>query len=279
MDIVYHNENYQESKLTAVSINNRSFNYGDGFFETIRIFNGTAIFWQYHYSRIEKAAKTLGFENLPSSTNLLKIITELSKKNNAPNARIRLNFYRKGQGLYTPDTNEIGLTGKCIALKSKQFTLNNKGLEVGIFTTYKLSAGSVSSIKTNNALPYILAAKHVKANNLDTALLINNNNQIVDSIYSNIWIVKNDILHTPPLNSGGVTGTMQSFLTKMLNTWGYKHITKPLHKNDLQYADELFLTNAIKGIQWVKNFNQKQFNKKISEQLLNELNNYLSSIT
>jgi branched-chain amino acid aminotransferase len=78
------------------------------------------------------------------------------------------------------------------------------------------------------------------------ALVLNSENRIADSAIANIYWVKDNRIFTPPLSEAPIQGVMRRFLLEQLPI--HEH---PLTIETLEQADEVFLTNAVRGIQWV----------------------------
>ena len=254
-----------EDKIIAadqvkLSLTNRSFRYGDGLFETIRMFNYKLPYLDKHLTRLEQGCTVLGLVLEDDfRKNILDCLIKLAEKNNTPNARLRLMVYRKGGGLYTPDINNASVFIECKKLETASFVWNEKGLNLGIYREMKIQPSIISPYKTNNCLPYILAAIYKKKNNLDECLLLNENNAIADSISSNVFIVKDNQVITPKISDGGVAGTMRSILIEILKKENQLVREQSITENDLLEADEIFLTNAIRGIQPVGSFLGKSY--------------------
>ncbi len=122
-------------------------------------------------------------------------------------------------------------------------------------------------------LIYTLAAIYRKENGFDDCLLINEKNALVESVSSNLFIVKNKVLFTPPLDDGCVEGIMRKQIIKISRKLNYKVIdNKSLFPDDLIQADEVFLTNAIRGVSWVVAYKEKRFFNTTSKTLIRELN-------
>jgi branched-chain amino acid aminotransferase len=111
-----------------------------------------------------------------------------------------------------------------------------------------------------------MAAAFAKKNNLDEAILLNAYNHICESAIANIFIIKGNTVFTPPLTEGCVEGTIRTFLLKKEEVEDLKIQEKILLRNDLLAADELFLTNSIQPVRWVKGFGEKEYgNEKVKE--------------
>jgi len=263
----------KENKV-SISPNNRSFRYGDGFFETMKMIQGKIMAESYHEQRFSATLQQLQFD-CPSYFNfqyLKKLIEELAYKNqhNAL-ARIRLTIFRGNGGLYDPDNLVPHFLIQTWLLNPANNTLNNNGLVIDIYKDALKSCDRFANLKTNNYLGYAMAALWAKQQHLNDALLLNSNDQIADSTIANLFIVKNNHLYTPALTEGPVRGTTRQFLIDYCRQNNIPVTENALSINDLLNADEVFLTNAIYGIKWVKMVGNQLF---LQHQFAKELHHY-----
>ena len=150
--------------------------------------------------------------------------------------------------------------------------LNENGLMIDIFPGAKKSCDIFSNIKSNNYLPYAMAALYAKKNKLNDCVLLNSSERVCDSVIANVFIVRGNNIYTPPLSEGCVAGTMRRWMLEKFTLKNYQVSEKILSVEDLLNADELFLTNAIYHIKWVKSFRDKNYSnvavKKIHNKML-----------
>ena len=255
--------------------NNRAFRYGDSLFETIHA-NGTEIqFLDAHIDRLIAGMKTIGMI-IPINfrDNLKTNITYLIHKNKAfAGTRIRLSVFRNDGGLYTPTNNSISYLIETSKLEHDHYILNKKGLKIDIYNDCKKLPGIISQFKTGNSLLYILAGNYKESMELDDCLLINERENPIESISSNLFIVKDEVVMTPSVNSGAVAGIMREQIIKTaLNINRTVYDDCVITQNDLLEADEIFLTNAISGIRWVVAFKDRRYFNKTAKQLTEALN-------
>jgi branched-chain amino acid aminotransferase len=130
--------------------------------------------------------------------------------------------------------------------------LNENGLVIGDYTGGFKAADGFANLKSNNYLLYAMAAMFAKQQHWNDALIFNHSGTYCDATISNLWIIKDNKIFTPPLSDGPVAGTMRQFLLDNLEDAGFSIEEKSLTRKDLIAADELFLSNAIYGIKWVK---------------------------
>ncbi len=262
----------------VLSILNRSFRYGDGLFETIRIANGKPRFVDEHLQRLRKGAEVMKMQvsGKLDSAFLEGIIHELAEKNNVlKDGRVRFSVYRNNGGTYTPEDNEVSFALEVDAIDEENYVLNTKGLTVDLFTQFKKQQNALSSIKSANSAIYVLAGINKTENKLDECLLLNDKHHIIEGISSNLFAVKNGVLYTPPVADGCVDGVMRRKIIEIAQENRIAVYEISVMQNVLLGADELFLTNTISGIRWVVAYKQKRYFKNTSKKLIEKLNETL----
>ena len=250
----------------------RSYRYGDGLFETMKLINGYILLEDHHFERLFSGLGVLKF-HIPvlfTKQKIEKEIKELSKKNECErSARIRLSISRGNGGLYDFD-NKFSYLIECWPLEQKGF--NENGLTIGIFPDARKSIDVFSNLKSANYLAYVMAAIWAKENKLNDALILNQHDRICDSTIANIFWVKDNNIFTPPLNEGCVAGVMRKKILE-LGSGNSDYLVQEcvLTQEILLQADEVFLTNAIAGIRWVKECRNKVYKNTISGKLFTKL--------
>lgn len=261
--------------VAAISYDNRSFRYGDGFFETIRCIKGKPLWMKDHFFRIQRSAHLLKF-NLPDLASVEffsdQIHNLLSENSLESAARVRLSIWRESKGFYRPDENNTGYMIEASAFDNELFTLNKKGLLVGVYDQLQKPTGFLSGLKSSNALVYIMASLFAAENHWDDALILNTHGNIAEATSSNVFIVKKNAIYTPGINQGCVEGVMHTNILRLAASAGYNVHETSLTSDDLLGADEVFLTNTIAGVQWVKAFRDKRYYNKVASHLIELLN-------
>jgi branched-subunit amino acid aminotransferase/4-amino-4-deoxychorismate lyase len=238
---------------------NRAFRYGDGLFESIRVIKGKMPFYNYHFERILRGMKILKM-NIPTYFNTHYMRHEISKViEKEPNCRLRIAIWREGAGTYQPNTNSVDFLIEATPLPESKYILNDLGLTIGIYKEYKLRQTLYSSVKTSNALPYIMAGIYAKENMLDDVIMLNTEGPIAEGISSNIFIIKEGTLLTPPLSSGCVGGVMRQVIFTIAQEMDMPCREENISLDMLRSAEEVFYTNAVQGIRWVGYFENIEY--------------------
>ncbi len=267
----------------VLKASNRAFRYGDALFETIRCIGTKPAYFKDHYQRILNglSALKMNIQSLPPLGVLEQQIGELIQKNRFyGDVRVRLTIYRADGGLYTPTDNKINYLIEASALSTNGYELNPKGLLVDIFEDEQKSMSRIGQFKTASSLLFVLAGLYKKEQGKDDVLITNLNNEIIEGLASNLFWIKGNVIYTPYRSAGCVDGIMRKQVIRILKeNQIYIQEIGGTNYNSLVEADEIFLTNAIQGIQWVVGLKYKRFYcKKVKEinRLLNEdLANYM----
>ena len=247
-----------------LSVENRAFRYGDGLFETLRVIKGHIPFLQEHYRRLVTGLELLQIVT-PDTFSIdffEQQILSLTGKEGC--SRVRFSAYRAEGGLYLPSNNGLRYLVEAHPLQQDKYVLNSKGLSTGIFESIPLFFNVLSSLKSLNALPYVLAAKYAKQNNLDDVFLINQQKNIVEASSSNVILWDGYKLLTPPVTEGCVNGIIKSALLNFTNADNLIFEEKEISIDDLKKANAVFLTNSIQGVKWVQIFQQRNYDEKVA---------------
>lgn len=251
---------------------NRSFRYGDGLFETMKMINGSIILSRFHFERLFNSLQVLKYK-LPSSFTpvfLENKINQLAAANNCTHlCRIRLTIFRGNGNLY-PVPDSLNYLLECFELKPSVNEFNEQGLSIGIYKNAQKSCDALSNIKSANFLPYVMAVMHAQENGWDDCILLNAKGNIADTSVANIFLIKDKKLLTPSLQEGCIDGVMRRYLLQKLKENGYSFSETGITGEDLLNADGIFLTNAINGIRWVKNYTGKEYPSSFARKLYND---------
>lgn len=261
-----------------VSVKHRGFRYGDGVFETI-LFDADALhFWESHYFRLMAAMRILRME-IPMSFTPEYLEEEIRKTLQANGlldrvARVRLQVNRKGGGLYRPETNEVEFVIEVNPIERDSY-LEEEGLLVDIFKDHLKPIQLLSSIKTCNASLYITAAIWAQENGLDDALLLNEKKQVIESVNSNLFVLSHEgnQLFTSAESSGCLKGIMRKQIIRFAKELDLEVVEKEISPFDLLRVKEIWLTNSIRGVQWVRQYKKTTYAGEKAQQM----NDYIKS--
>ena len=256
---------------------NRAILYGDAVFETVRCHAGKIFFWEDHYFRLMASMRILRME-IPMEFTLENLEKELLNTLKVKNldkstSRIRLTVYRNEGGKYLPEDNSVGFYAFAEELENPFYILNEEDYEVELYKDHYINADLLSTLKTTNKITNITGSIFAKENGYANCLLLNNNKTVVEALQGNLFLVKGDLIKTPPLEEGCLRGIIRKQLIDIIGKLDtYTLEEAPISPFELQKADELFITNTIIGIQPITKYRKKNYANKIAKDLLGKLN-------
>jgi len=259
----------------SIRAGNRGHLYGDGVFESIRIFSGKPVNLENHVMRMIEGATKLKMRP-PSYFDAHffeeKILELLTKSGITEGGKCRVSLDRAMGGTYAPESNEVEYLIEVYPMDTNSYKLNTRGLEVDIFTELKKDKSPIANYKMKNGLLYVLAAVAAKEKGLDDYLISNYSGGILEGTSANLFVVSNGVLYTPGLEEGCLAGTMRMQVINLAIQNGIKVYECNILPQNLLVADEIFLTNAIQGVIWVGGYRTKRYFSNTARKIVDLLN-------
>lgn len=270
-----------ESSEANLLTQNRAFLYGDAVFETVKIVNSKILFFEDHYFRLMSSMRIVRME-IPMNFTLEyledQILTLAKAKKIEDSSRARITVYRNDGGHYLPQTNAVSFLINVDSLDEKQYSIIRKEYIVDLYTDFYVTKQLLSSIKTTNKILNTTASIYASENDLDNCLLLNDNKNVVEAIQGNLFMLRGNTLTTPPVSEGCLNGVMRKQMLKLAKTIENIQVEEEvISPFDLQKADELFITNVIKGIQPITKYRKKEFSTDFSLLMVHKLNEILNN--
>jgi branched-chain amino acid aminotransferase len=255
------NGGFQLASEPLILADNRAFRYGEGLFETMRLQHGKIALWDAHYSRLENSMSRIGLKPPVHLTKdqLYHQIQKLAEKNKHSFTRVRLTVYRGEGGIWETPSVPFNYLIQTWSLPDSLNRLNENGIDLGVFMEGRKSCDAFASLKSNNYLLYLLAANFAKTQKWNECLVLNQYERIADATIANLFFIREGNIFTPAISEGGVEGVMRNYLITQFRASGFKVEEGAYTIKDLEQADEVFLTNAIHGIKWVKSFGNSNY--------------------
>ncbi|OOV27757.1 aminotransferase class IV [Flavobacterium sp. LM5] len=269
------NGSLQETDANLL-VQNRGFLYGDGVFETLKVVNGKILFFEDHYFRLMATMRIVRME-IPMDFTLEYLeeqILLLVKYNNLDSAaRVRITVYRNDGGFYLPTNNSVSFIIQTSVLPNAAYSISKGEYEVDLFKDFYITKQLLSSLKTTNKMIHITGSIFAKENDLQNCLLLNDSKNVVEALQGNLFMRMGNKLMTPPISEGCLNGIMRkqvlALAKKETNLEVVEAIISPF---DLQKADELFVTNVIKGLQPITKYRKKIYSVQTAIVLTAALN-------
>ncbi len=268
----------QESNILT---QNRGFLYGDAVFETVKIVNSKVLYLEDHYFRLMASMRVVRME-IPMYFTMEyfeeQVLMLVYKMGISESARVRITVFRNDGGYYLPIDQTVSFLVHATALDTILYSFEEKDYEVDLFKDFYITKQLLSSIKSTNRMLNVAASIFANENGLDNCLLLNDVKNVIEAIQGNIFMVLGGRLVTPPVSEGCLNGVMRKQVLNLAKTiQGLEVVEEIISPFDLQKADELFITNVIKGIQPITRYRKKTFKTNVSQQLVGKLNELLGA--
>lgn len=262
------NGNFTDSEAAI----NRAMLFGDGFFESMRIQKNEILLEEFHLQRIKISCELLQLNCTETFLQEIKSNIHQTITTNQFNdhARVRVSIYRAGTGLYASTSNEINYLIFANALDNF-YHLADKGLNIHFYEEQVKAAGKYSCIKSLSSQLYVMASIYAQQHNFDEVVILNHHQNCIEGNTSNLFIIKNNCIYTPPVSDGCVDGVFKNFLIALLQKNNFKIEIRSISQKDLINADEVLFCNAVRGIRWVNNLGAKTFSHNITQSIFDLL--------
>lgn len=248
---IYLNGKILPQEDAKISVFDHGLLYGDGVFEGIRAYNGKIFMLQQHMDRLYDSAKAIALKIPITKDEMAEAIKKTMAANNLTDSYIRL-VVTRGVGKLGLDPNkcavpQIIIITDTIELYSK--ALYEKGLDIVTVTTIRNHFSALDpKIKSLNYLNNILAKLESLEAGAGEALMLNKDGYVAECAGDNIFILKDNVLLTPPANAGILIGITRNVVMELAAKKGIQVREYLMTRYDVYIADECFLTGTAAEI-------------------------------
>jgi len=260
-----------EEKET-ISVLDRGLQYGDGLFETMAVRNGKIHLWETHWQRLTVGCERLSI-TLPDKATIEKEIALLCNNKNKLVVKLIVTRGEGERGYRFSKTQNVTRILTSHPWPDYPKSYQTEGVAVRYCETTLSENKKLAGIKHLNRLEQILARNEWDTDEFQEGLMLTDSGNIVDGIMSNIFAVKDNKIFTSDLSLCGVAGVMRKTIIETAKELGFSVSEKIFSKNDIEMADELFLTNSLFGVWPIKMIAKTRFTKvgKVTKQLQREV--------
>lgn len=236
--------NYQEQNRLSVA--DRGFSYGDGIFETLLVCNGEIQFEHYHVERLLRGVHRLSLEISTKELNFLFdfINANIQSDKSVEGVKVIVSRGEGGRG-YLPSENSKPTVVVGFFDYQPDDLLCEHGAQLSLSSTPSSINRQIAGLKHLNRLENVLAKKELDKDCYE-AIMQDDDGFLVECIQSNIFWIKNHVLHTPLLNRSGVQGTLRHVVINQLCETDVYIGRYTI--NDIIDADEVFICNSLAGL-------------------------------
>ena len=212
---VFLNGAFVAESEAKVSIMDRGFLYGDGLFETLRVYRGAPFRWNAHLRRLHHGLGELGVTAPLKDAELRDAADELIARNNAAESILRIQITRgpgrrgyASAGAVQPTIVMTTHPAPPVSPSPPLWTL--------IASQFRVQSGNrLNCTKSSNKLINVLAKDEAAQKGADESLLLNERDEVVESTSANVFWIKGDAVCTPPLSSGALPGVTRDVVMEI----------------------------------------------------------------
>ena len=244
---IYLNGDFVPAEEARVSVFDHGLLYGDGVFEGIRFYNDRVFKLDEHLQRLYDSAKAIRLEIPLKIKEFEEVILETIRRNNLHDGYIRP-VVTRGPGDLGLDPDKcpkpfIFVIAASIVLYPEEYY--EEGLSVITVPTRRNVPEALNPrIKSLNYLNNILAKIEAKSANVIEAIMLTNDGYVVECTGDNIFIIKNEVVSTPPTHIGALAGVTRNAVMDLARDMGLKVVEEIFNRYEIYIADECFLTGT-----------------------------------
>lgn len=247
--LVYVDGEWLPKSRASVSVFDHGLLYGDGVFEGIRVYDAVIFRFKEHLDRLYSSAKSIKLPILLTPEEMTQAVVETLKKNGLKEAYIRL-VVTRGVGDLGVDPRKCKKSSVIIITEYVNPTngalAKEKGISVIISSVRRDTVDATThEIKSLNYLNSVLAKIEATESGADDALMLDRNGFVSEATTTNVFIVKDGEISTPPSSAGILPGVTRKRIMKLARELGYSVTERELTPYDVTNADEAFLTGTL----------------------------------
>lgn len=262
---------FKNNKPTdCVELQDRAFQYGDGCFTTVKVVSGQPQLWLRHLKRLKIACAQL---KLDANLELLDEITQLWKMKCAQSHGVIKVLISRGIGTrgYAIPQHQADIYVYFFPSEANQ-NVKASYICTGVLSQrIGLTMPSLIGIKSLNRLEQILLKDEAQKKNWSEAFSIDVQDNIVEGVSSNCFLLINNTWITPDLAYNGVHGVMRAEILHRMQKYGVSYTIAPIQCRMLDQVEAAFFCNALNPMQIVQSLNDQPLNTAIADQLFSTL--------
>ncbi|RTE87278.1 MULTISPECIES: aminodeoxychorismate lyase [Gammaproteobacteria] len=243
-----------------ISIKDRGFLYGDGFFTTLRISNRAPSFWLLHWQRITECCSVLGIDT-PSEEYILRCLKHEAEENDMPcdcGARITITRGEGGRGYQVPLEQHVNVIISVFPIPEDYAEFKKQGMNVGVA---ERRLGTVMpelrGLKTLNRLEQVMLKMELGDKPCFNDLIVLDTDQkVVEATAGNVFCRWGTNWRTPSLRNSGIRGVIREHILSQRPDFECVEF----NLDDLQQADEIVITNSLLEVVSVRTLNANNLN-------------------
>ncbi|MFC7307737.1 aminotransferase class IV [Streptomyces monticola] len=245
---IWLNGGLQELDSARVSVLDHGLTVGDGVFETLKATGGRAFALTRHLDRLARSARGLGLP-APDLDEVRRACAAVLEANPMELGRLRITY----TGGLSPLGSDRGDAGQTLVVALGEVTRRPDATGVITVPWTRNERGALAGLKTTSYAENVVALARAHESGASEALFANTVGQLCEGTGTNVFVVLDGEIHTPPLASGCLAGITRALAVEWT---GARETDLPL--DVLERADEIFLTSTLRDVQAVHRVDGRQ---------------------
>ena len=252
---VFLNGQFVPEAEAVVSVNDRGFLYGDGLFETIRVFNGKPFRLAQHLERLVRGADYLKIKLPFTPKELHHFAKQLIEMNKLPDAILRVTLTRgPGERGYSPKGATTPTLVMTLHAAAPLDPVNPPQWSLATSTHRIPASDALASFKTGNKLLQVSARMEAEANGADEALILNTSGEVAEAAGANIFWVYDGKICTVPTGRGVLPGITRAVILEICQALGLPTNMRVIKPEALLHSEAIFLSQSALGLVCIASF-------------------------
>jgi len=232
-----------------VPVLDRGFLFGDSIYEVVRSHGGVPLTWTEHWTRLQASARALMMELDLDEATVARRVRDTVEAAGHGDSYVRL-VVTRGAG----DAPNIDLAyanrPPCWVILVRPLELaTGKPVRLGLVERLRNDRRALDpAAKSGNYLNNVLGLAEAKARGATDCVMLNGDGQVTEASTSNLFVRRDGVWCTPPLDAGILAGITRQLLLEFLPSVGEETAERPLTRNDLEQAEEMFLCSTLRDM-------------------------------
>lgn len=243
---VYVNGDFVSDDQAVISVFDRGLMYGDGCFETIRVYDGKPAFWKEHLERLSKTLKALAIPFVVDSDHLARVGRKLIENNRIPSGVLRLQITR-GRGRRGYSMEGADSPSLIVSVHRLPPGINDlsSGWRIRTSVTHIDVESPLTGYKSSNKLLQILGKAEAEFHQVDDVLFLTRDGYVSETSSSNLFWFDGETICTPPLSAGILPGITRRVILEIFHGKKLPIQERLITLQELQDERVIFLTQSV----------------------------------
>ena len=242
---VFHNEQLLPIEKVRLSPGQAGVICGWGLFTTLRIVDGEAFAFERHWRRLEKDASIIRMPVPYAGPRVRVNLQEVIRANGVTEGCARIYLVYNHVGFWRSDETMPAVD---LVIYTAPLPTYREPVRLALREHGRHAASPLAGVKTISWLMNVWSVAEAQKDGFDEVILLNERGEVSECTAANVYVVKGDVIFTPPLSSGCLEGVTRGVLFEIAGEAGVGVKEQVLRPEDLYGADEVFISSTNRNV-------------------------------